>query len=72
MKYGFIDIDWKYIGARLANESDVEQIDFFKGFIKECLSWGTRFQVEQQLAHINHKLTDEEREILSMLSHNQE
>ena len=70
MRYGIQkEIDWEYTGALLANEGDVEQAAFLKGFIKECLSWGTRFQVEQQLAHVNHKLTKKEREIISMLSY---
>jgi hypothetical protein len=70
MKKGITtDIDWKYIGSCLAQESDIEQIDFIKSFIKECQSWGTRFQVEQQLACVNMKLTDEEKDVLSMLSY---
>ena len=73
MKHGIMtEIDWKYIGAGLANEGDIEQTDFLKAFIKECNSWGTRIQVEQQLACVNRKLTEEERETLSMLSYNGE
>jgi hypothetical protein len=67
----FKDIDWPYVGALLANSDDEEQAAFFKGFLKECSSWGTHFQVEQQLAHVNHKLTPEERRTLSMLSYNE-
>ena len=29
------------MGARLANEGDIEQVAFLKSFIKECLSWET-------------------------------
>ena len=72
MQYGILkDIDWKLMGALLANKGDVEQADFLKAFIKECLSWGTRHQVEMQLASVNHKLTSDERELLAMLSYNE-
>ncbi len=63
------EIDWKHVGAKLANLSDHEQADFFKGFVKECLSWGTRYQAEGQLAHINHKLSEDEKELLSMITY---
>jgi len=72
MKFGLLkDIDWKYVGALLANQGDVEQVDFLKSFIKECNSWGTKYQVEQQLAAVNLKLSPDEREILAMLSYNE-
>ena len=72
MQYGILkDIDWKLMGALLANKGDVEQADFLKAFIKECLSWGTRHQVEMQLAFVNSKLTSEERQVLSMLSYDE-
>lgn len=70
MKKGIrTSVDWALIGAELAQESDVEQVEFIKAFIKECNSWGTRHQVELQFAFINEKLTDEEKEALSMLSY---
>lgn len=70
MKQGIITkIDWEYIGACLANESEDEQVQFFKAFVMECNSWGTQYQVQTQLAFINGKLTKEERETLSMLSY---
>ena len=62
-------IDWKLVGAQLANLGDEEQADFFKAFIKECNGWGTRYQVESQFAAINAKLTDEEREQFSMIGY---
>ena len=71
MKFGLQELDWAYIGSVLAHQSDDEQSQFLKAFIKECLSWGTRFQVEQQLAFVNHKLTSDERDILGMLSYNE-
>ena len=72
MKFGLLkDIDWKYVGALLANQGDVEQVDFLKSFIKECNSWGTKYQVEQQLAAVNLELSSDERETLGMLSYNE-
>ena len=72
MRFGMRkDTDWEYLGALLANEGDVEQAMFLKAFIKECNSWGTHAQVEYQLACINHELTKEERETLSMLSYSE-
>lgn len=72
MKLGLQEIEWGYVGARLANEDDHAQAEFFKAFIKECLSWGTRYQAEGQLARINQKLTSDERELLGMLSYNKD
>lgn len=69
MKYGMAEIDWKYIGASLANADDKEQSDFFKQFVKELNSWGTRSQVEFQLAGVNRQLTKEEIETLTMLTY---
>ena len=63
------DIDWKLMGAILANEGDEEQSAFFKAFLKECASWGTSHQVEMQLCCVNHKLTADERETLKTLSY---
>jgi len=68
VKIGLQEIDWKYIGAVLAREDDDAQSDFLKSFTKECLSWGTHYQIEMQLAGVNLKLTPEEREVLAMLS----
>ena len=47
MKNGMLkEIDWKYLGALLANEGDDEQANFLKSFVKECKSWGTFHQAE--------------------------
>jgi hypothetical protein len=62
-------MDWEFLGAMLANESDNEQVKFLKQFCKEMHSWGTRFEAEQQLASVNRGLTREERELLSMLGY---
>ena len=69
MKKGIrTEIDWKLIGAELACCDDVEQADFFRYFIKEINSFGTRHQGQGQLAFINNKLTKKEREDLSMIT----
>ena len=67
MKIGLQEIDWEYIASVLAHEGADKQIPFFKAFVKECLSWGTRYQVEIQLANINSRLSKEEREVLGMI-----
>ena len=69
MRIGLQEPDWDYIGAVLANSDGDEQAKFFKAFLKECKTWGTEYQVQFQLADINHKLTDDEKETLSMLSY---
>jgi len=63
--------DWAYVGACLAHSDDNEQTEFFKAFVKECQSWGTRLQIELQLAHVNLNLTPEERETLAMLGYDE-
>ena len=71
MKYGLVEVDWAYVGAKLSQESDDEQIKFFKSFVKECLEWGTKYEVEQQLAFVNSGLDKSERKILSMLGYDE-
>ena len=56
------------VGAMLAQEGDVEQTHFFKSFVKECLTFGTRHQAEVQLATINTELTADEIDLLSMIT----
>jgi hypothetical protein len=55
----------------LAQADDNEQAECLKAFVKECGTWGTRFQVEQQLAGVNLKLTPEERETLKTLGYDE-
>jgi hypothetical protein len=69
MRQGLVDIDWELAGAMLANEGSDEQTKFFKSFVKECLDWGTKHQVQVQLASVNHDLTESEKDILSMLGY---
>jgi hypothetical protein len=72
MKLGITkEIDWAYVGALLARGDDKDQSDFLKGFVKECNSWGTSYQVQSQLASVNLLLTKEERETLKMLSYDE-
>ena len=63
------DIDWQYVGAMLARADDNEQVECLKAFVKECNTWGTKFQVECQLAAVNLRLTPEERETLKMIGY---
>jgi hypothetical protein len=73
MRLGMAEnVDWAHIGALLARDDDNSQSTFLKAFIKECNSWGTHYQVEMQFARVNHKLTKEEKEQLSMLSYEDE
>ena len=62
-------IDWAMAGATLANADSEDQIAFFKAFVNECNSWGTRLQGEKQLSFINAGLTTQEREDLSMITY---
>ena len=61
------DVDWEYLGALLAQNSDIEQSTFLKSFVKECKTWGTNHQVQTQLANVNNLLTTDEKEVLSMI-----
>lgn len=73
MKHGIrTGPDYALVGAELANSSAEEQIEFFKSFVKECLSWGTWHQAEMQLAAINDGLTEKEIELLGMIAFTEE
>ena len=73
MRLGMLkEVDWNYIAASLAGETAETQATFLKAFEKECLTWGTHYQVELQLAGVNGKLTEEEIEVLSMLTYQEE
>jgi hypothetical protein len=61
------EIDWQYVGALLAQEDHRAQAEFLKAFLKECGSWGTSWQLEQQLTRVNQELTSSERESLRAL-----
>lgn len=64
---GLQEIDWEYAGACLARGDANEQTKFFKAFVKECRTWGTRWLVQQQLACVNRLLSDSEKECLGMI-----
>ncbi len=69
MKLGIRDVDWEQVGAMLAQSDDNDQAAFFKSFVKECNTWGTMHQVEMQLAGVNQKLTQEEKQTLGMIGY---
>ncbi len=60
-------VDWKTAAALLANADDSEQVEFFKTFVNECLSWGSFHAAETQLAMVYEKLDKRDRRLLSML-----
>lgn len=67
MKQGLI-IDYQTVAALLANESDEEQVAFFKTFLKELKGvCRTNYNAEMQLAGVNRQLTDDEKELIGML-----
>ena len=66
MKNGIITtIDWKLIGATLANADDNDQADFLNAFANEFKAWPTSYQIGMQFASIRAKLTPEAEELLS-------
>lgn len=69
MVKGLEDIGWEYLGALLANQDSKLQAKFFKAFCHECNSWDTNWARDMQLFHINKELTDEERDVLSNITH---
>jgi len=70
-RLGLQEVDWQHVGAVLARAGDVEQAAFLKAFVKESGTWGTRLQVERQLASVNMHLTSEERETLKMITYDE-
>ena len=65
-------IDWSLVGAELAQDDDCAQVEFFKAFLKECQTYGTRHQTEMQLMSINQKLTDEEKELIATIAYKEQ
>lgn len=73
MRLGLLkEIDWDYVGAILAHSDDDAQAAFLKAFVKECLSWGTKYQVQVQMSCINSKLTEKEIDVLSMITYKED
>jgi len=62
-----IKIDWEILGAELADLSDDEQGDFFRGFIREVMKYDTHFKRESQFISIGKKLSDTDRDNMSEL-----
>ena len=66
MKKGIVPLDWKLIGAMLANEDATAQIEFFKQFLEEMRAWqGTNYQIHNQLCTIARGLSDADRQLWS-------
>ena len=63
---GIVPLDWKLIGAILANEGNNSQAEFFKSFLNEMRSWGTNYEINFQLAEIAKELQEPDRELLSI------
>jgi hypothetical protein len=69
MKYGTKDIDWAELGAMLAHTDDNAQSAFLASFCKELrLACGTHYNTELQMVYIQKKLSDEDQELLEVLS----
>ncbi len=68
MNHGLI-IDSELAGALVASSDDFEQAKFFKGFVKEIMSWPTHIGGEMQLMCVNKRLTTEERDLLRNLTY---
>ena len=51
------------------NADDGEQVEFFKAFANECLSWGSFHAAQTQFATVNKKLDERDRHLLSMLGY---
>ena len=62
-------IDWSLVGAELAQDDDCAQVEFFKAFLKECQTYGTRHQTEMQLITISNQLTDEEKDLVQTIGY---
>jgi hypothetical protein len=69
MRLGITEIDWAQVGKMLANGGDDEQVEFFRGFVKEMKSWDNNRQAEMQLLHVNKQLTADERSMISNLTY---
>ena len=68
MKHGIrTSTDWSLVGAELAQQGDDDQIKFFKSFLKEAQTYGTRHQTEMQLISIAHGLTEDEKELIETI-----
>lgn len=69
---GLEDIGWEYLGALLANQDSKLQAKFFKAFLKEMRSWDTAWAREMQLTHIAKEFSEDDKDLLSVLSYREE
>ena len=68
MKYGMIEVDWKYIGAQMAHSDDHAQADFFNAFAEElravCV---TVYAAEMQMASVDKEIKADTRSLFTMI-----
>ena len=64
MKTDMVKIEWGLLGAHLANLSDIEQSEFFKGFAFELNRYETAYKRQMQMAYVADKLMQKEKDIL--------
>lgn len=60
-------IDWKVLGAMLAEQEDKTQAEFFKCFLAEMDSWPTKYQKDMQLTSIGVLLSDSEQDAIMFM-----
>jgi hypothetical protein len=63
-------INWRLLGAELANLSADEQGEFFNGFIGEMQTWNTHTQREMQCLFIRDKLDEKKRSYIATIGWN--
>ena len=62
-----INLNWRALGAELAELTSEEQGEFFRGFTDEMNSYSTAYAKGMQLSSISSELTKEQREVLSYI-----
>ena len=62
-----VEINWKLLGAELANLRAKEQGEFFNGFIGEMQTWGTHTAREMQCIYIRNELDKKKREYIATI-----
>lgn len=73
MKYGMMDIDWRYIGAQLAHVSDEEQASFLNSFATELRhACKTEYAAGFQATAISELLDENVKELLRMAVYSKE
>jgi len=59
-----ISINWGLLGAKLANSSDIEQAEFFKGFAFDMNKYESSYAQALQLRCVYSKLSKREQTVL--------